>query len=219
MQLTKAKLSRHLLHQAQGFTLIELLVVIVIVGILSAVAIPTFLNQIRRARTAEAQNALYNVSRASEEFRLDQGSYPFPRTWRVNPADRGATAEIFTCTTHLECIEGGDSTSDYYLQLYLYDPFQEKAPNYSSAPGVVNTQVKAVLSDDSASGIIWSVVANTDVAPAYKNASGDALDCRLGLGSANLVGISDGGPNLEGGCNLKVKDPLPAVDTVVVPSR
>ncbi|NJL99581.1 MAG: hypothetical protein HC924_12645 [Synechococcaceae cyanobacterium SM2_3_2] len=193
--------------------------VIVIVGILSAVAIPIFLNQVRRARTAEAQNALYNVSRASEEFRLDQGVYPFPRTWRVNPADRSAAAQIFTCTTHLECIEGGDSTSDQYLRIYMYDPFQEKAPNYSSGPSVVNTQVKAVLSADSFSGIIWSVVANTEIAGAYKNVSGDALDCRLGLGSANLVGITDGGPNLEGGCNLKVKDPLPAVGTIVVPSR
>ncbi|MFS8856792.1 prepilin-type N-terminal cleavage/methylation domain-containing protein [Synechococcus sp. H55.7] len=59
-----------------GMTLIELLVVIVIVGILSAVAIPNLLNQIRRSRVAEAQAALATVGRASEVFRMDFTVYP-----------------------------------------------------------------------------------------------------------------------------------------------
>ncbi len=74
--LLRAKLAQQLLSQAKGFTLIELLVVIVIVGVLSAVAIPQFLNQVRRSRTAEAQAALTAVGRASEAYRLDTSSYP-----------------------------------------------------------------------------------------------------------------------------------------------
>jgi len=46
------------------------------VGVLSAVAIPQFLNQVRRSRTAEAQAALTEVGRASEVYRLDFGVYP-----------------------------------------------------------------------------------------------------------------------------------------------
>ena len=74
--LLRAKLAQQLLSQAKGFTLIELLVVIVIVGVLSAVAIPQFLNQVRRSRTAEAQAALTAVGRASEVYRLDTSEYP-----------------------------------------------------------------------------------------------------------------------------------------------
>ncbi len=74
--LLRAKLSQQILSKAKGFTLIELLVVIVIVGVLSAVAIPQFLNQVRRSRTAEAQAALTAVGRGSEAYRLDNTQYP-----------------------------------------------------------------------------------------------------------------------------------------------
>jgi prepilin-type N-terminal cleavage/methylation domain-containing protein len=217
--LLHLRLSQHLILQSQGFTLIELLVVIVIVGILSAVSIPTFINQIRRARTAEAQTALFDLGRASEEFRMDYGTYPFPNTWQLNPNARLPSTLTFICTTHLECIEGGTPSDATYLRLYLTDPFHEKAPNYSDLPGTPNTQVKATLSPDSFSGIIWGATANTDIARAYKNASGNPLDCRLGLGTGGISGVQQGGSNLDGGCNLRITDPLPLIEDVVVLDR
>jgi type IV pilus assembly protein PilA len=52
----------------EGFTLIELLVVILIIGILAAVAIPTFLNQKGKANDANVKSDITSVQTAEETY-------------------------------------------------------------------------------------------------------------------------------------------------------
>jgi len=59
----------------RGLTLIELLMVIVIVGILAAIAVPTYSNYMTRARRADAKTALEQVRAAQEMWRAEKGSY------------------------------------------------------------------------------------------------------------------------------------------------
>jgi prepilin-type N-terminal cleavage/methylation domain-containing protein len=59
----------------QGFTLMELMSVVAIVGILSAVAIPTFSNYIYKARTSEATEFLGVIRLREESYRSEFGVY------------------------------------------------------------------------------------------------------------------------------------------------
>ena len=73
----KAKFLQNILRnkkENEGFTLIELLVVIIIIGILSAIALPSFLNQATKARQSEAKNYVGSMNRAQQAFYLENNN-------------------------------------------------------------------------------------------------------------------------------------------------
>lgn len=63
------------MSRQRGFTLIELMIVVAVIGILAAVAYPSYLDQVRKARRAEAQATLLNIGAKQQQNLLDMRSY------------------------------------------------------------------------------------------------------------------------------------------------
>ena len=60
----------------KGFTLIELLVVVLIIGILSAIALPQYERTVEKARMVEATTNMAIIKRAIEMYLLNEGKFP-----------------------------------------------------------------------------------------------------------------------------------------------
>lgn len=97
---------QRLREREEGFTLIELLVVIIIIGILAAIAIPTFLNQRTRGYNAAAQSALKNAAIAQESYFTGNNTYG---------TEAQIVTEGFNQTASVDLVVISASTTDYCM--------------------------------------------------------------------------------------------------------
>lgn len=62
-------------HQPSGFTLIEVMITVAIIGILSAIAMPSYTDYVLRGKLVEATGALQTLRTSMEQYYQDNRTY------------------------------------------------------------------------------------------------------------------------------------------------
>jgi type IV pilus assembly protein PilA len=104
-----ARMQKSITQKDKGFTLIELLVVIIIIGILSAIAIPVFLNQRKKAVDASIKSDLRTVAQEVESYYTDAQTYP------ATVATSAGTPPVITVTTGSPITLSGENVVSYKI--------------------------------------------------------------------------------------------------------
>ena len=62
-------------RQVAGFTLLEMMITVAIIGILGAIAFPSYMGSVRKGRRVDASDAAANVLQAQERWRANNTTY------------------------------------------------------------------------------------------------------------------------------------------------
>jgi len=137
-----AAIRKRLARDEEGFTLIELMVVVLIIAILIAIAVPTFLGARQRAQARSAQSNVRNAFSAAKVFFTDN------ETYSTNATAGTATSLI----TELGNIE---PSMTYNTAVAAANPKQIAVRVANTSTGTVNGVV--CLSSKGADGKIYTL--------------------------------------------------------------
>jgi prepilin-type N-terminal cleavage/methylation domain-containing protein len=116
-----------------GFTLIELMVVVAIVGTLSSVAVPKFLDYMKKGKRAEAEVHLAAISKAAESQFIENAYFPQTGS-ALTPAQRCCEQPGKKCAINAADWNGVQAWDE--LGFEMTQPFYFQYRYRSDAPSV-----------------------------------------------------------------------------------
>ncbi|CAG4882564.1 Type IV pilus biogenesis protein PilE [Georgfuchsia toluolica] len=125
------------MQKEKGFSLLELMVVVAIIGILAAIAIPSYNNYITKSRRAAAASFVMTLSNLEAQVLLDLRSY-------VSVANNAAFPNTPTDATNpgLNVAVPGDVSSYYNVSIVATNP-AAAAPTFVVTAAPVGGQAAA----------------------------------------------------------------------------
>lgn len=141
--------------KSKGFTLIELMIVVAIIGIIAAIAYPSYQEQVAKSRRGDCSGALVGLANAMERFYSVNSTYLGAG---VSGADTGAPAATLFAST---CpVDGGAPTYNLSIAAATASTFTLQAVPTGPQTGdrcgtltLTNTGVKNVSGAES--GVSW----------------------------------------------------------------
>ncbi|NDW22989.1 type IV pilin protein [Alteromonas hispanica] len=114
-----------------GWTLVELMITVAIVGIIGAIAVPSYVSYIQESRRQAAQNDLLQMKLRQESYRLDNNSYatsaqlgaPVSEHYTYSVSNISATSYTLTATAK------GSQTKDTACKVITLDQSMTKTPS------------------------------------------------------------------------------------------
>jgi len=155
-----------------GFTLIELLVVIIIIGILAAISLPSFLNQASKARQAEAKTYVGVMVRAQQVYLIEKRQFANNSELRFlslgfNPTTTNYTYVINGGGMGFTSVTNQAQPSPQVLRAYMGGISISNAPGFTNDTTALSTLCEAKLPPANLGGNGTEVlVYNPNLAPA-----------------------------------------------------